>query len=442
MKKKKELQQKLDALMAEEAQQLERLSDEGLSGQEEIDYNTRRERIEQLNDEIARYEEAERKIRDAEALAAQTNRARREPAQVHNNEQDRPWASLGEQLCAIAFASSPYKSFNGAGGQVDPRLYQTLAPSGASAQVPADGAVLIGKQYTDALMQRVNEESQLLSRCDNVPIAEGNDGLEAPYIDETSRATGSRWGGVQVYWGAETNEATAKKPSFNKHTLALEELKGLAYVTDRLLKNAPALESIFSRAFGEEFGWKIDDGVLFGNGAGQMLGIMNSPSLVSVSKDSGQAASTVTWKNIVNMRARLHPRSRRNMVWLVNVDVEPQLQQMYFEVGTAAVPVYLPAGGATSEPFSTLFGRPVIPIEQCKTVGTTGDIILADLSQYLVITQGGLRSNASMHVRFIYDEMTFKWNYSINGMPKWKTAITPANGANTLSPFVALATRA
>src|SRR5574343_1197908 len=42
---------------------------------------------------------------------------------VHNREEDRPWASFGEFLQAVAVAGSP-------GGTVDPRLF--AGPSGSS----------------------------------------------------------------------------------------------------------------------------------------------------------------------------------------------------------------------------------------------------------------------------------------------------------------------
>jgi hypothetical protein len=82
-------------------------------------------------------------------------------------------------------------------------------------------------------------------------------------------------------------------------------------------------------------------------------------------------------------------------------------------------------------------------VEQAETLGTAGDMVLADFSQYVVITQGsGLRSATSMHVRFIYDEMAFKWSYDINGMPSIKKPITQFKGSNTVSPFVTTAVRA
>jgi HK97 family phage major capsid protein len=108
------------------------------------------------------------------------------------------------------------------------------------------------------------------------------------------------------------------------------------------------------------------------------------------------------------------------------------------------MPVFLPNGNAAGSPyFGTLFGYPVVIVEQAETLGTAGDMVLADFSQYVVITQGsGLRSATSMHVRFIYDEMAFKWSYDINGMPSIKKPITQFKGSNTVSPFVTTAVRA
>ena len=89
-----------------------------------------------------------------------------------------------------------------------------------------------------------------------------------------------------------------------------------------------------------------------------------------------------------------------------------------------------------------LYGRPVIPIEQCQTVGDAGDIILADMSKYKAIDKGGIQKDVSIHVRFIYDESVFRFVYRFDGEPILASAITPKNGTNTLSHFVNLAVRA
>jgi HK97 family phage major capsid protein len=74
-------------------------------------------------------------------------------------------------------------------------------------------------------------------------------------------------------------------------------------------------------------------------------------------------------------------------------------------------------------------------------LGTVGDIILADFSQYAIVRKGGLNSASSIHVKFLTDEMTFKFSMRVNGKPMWKNVLTPAKGSNTLSPFVTLQTR-
>ena len=55
--------------------------------------------------------------------------------------------------------------------------------------------------------------------------------------------------------------------------------------------------------------WYLDLDLLNGNGAGKPLGVLADPALVTVSKETGQAASTVLYGNLTNMFARLHPAS-------------------------------------------------------------------------------------------------------------------------------------
>ena len=111
------------------------------------------------------------------------------------------------------------------------------------------------------------------------------------------------------------------------------------------------------------------------------------------------------------------------------------------DCGTGGVPAYLPPGGLSDTPYARLKGRPVIPVEYCATLGTVGDIILADLSEYRLI-DAAMQNASSMHVAFTTNEMAFRVTYECDGQSRWKSALTPFKGSNTLSPFVALATRA
>ena len=132
---------------------------------------------------------------------------------------------------------------------------------------------------------------------------------------------------------------------------------------------------------------------------------------------------------------------RDKAVWLINQDVEPQLFTMTLGVGSGGVATYMPPGGLSGKPFATLMGRPVMPVEWCPTLGTVGDIVLADLSQYVTINKGGLDSAMSIHLRFDYDEMAFRFIFRVDGQPWWSSALTPFKGSNSQSCFIVLQTR-
>lgn len=346
----------------------------------------------------------------------------------------KPFRSLGEQLVAVKAAATGDHS-------AQQRLKEVYnAATGASEAIPSDGSFLIQTDFTTSLLDRANETSVLYPRCRHIQIS-GN-ALNAPVVDETTRVTGSRWGGVQVYRTAEAGTVTSKKPKFRNMELKLEKLMGIGYATDELLSDATALESVFSQAFVEELGYKQDDEILNGTGAGQMLGILSSNALVSQAKEVGQVAATIVTENLINMYSRMPARNKANAVFIINTECMPQLMQMTMPIGTGGVPTFLPPGGVSQSPYGMIFGKPVLEIEQCAALGTVGDIMFVDLSQYLVIEKGGINASRSVEVRFLYDEQVFKWTVRNNGQPIWNSPLTPAKGSATVSPFVALATRA
>ena len=355
------------------------------------------------------------------------------PSQIELNtraqeKRDR-FVSLGEQLVAVTRACSP-------GGTQDPRL--TTRATGLSEGTPSDGGFLVQTDFSSTILKNVWDTGMIPSRIQKIGLSGSANGLKMNGLDETSRADGSRAGGILSYWAAEAAVKTASKPKFRKIELELNKLIGLCYATDELLEDAAALEGVITQGFKDEFDYRISDSAVNGTGAGQPLGIMNSGCLVTAGAEAGQAATTIVYENIVNMWARLKATSRANVIWMINQDCEPQLHGMSLAVGTGGVPVYMPAGGLSGSPYSTLFGRPVLPIEQCQTLGTTGDIILADWSQYIGIDKGGVKQDQSIHVMFVYDESVFRFVYRFDGQPVLASPITPANGTNTLSHFVAL----
>lgn len=350
------------------------------------------------------------------------------------------WKSFGEMLQAVVnFAKDPR--------DLDPRLESPQAATGLSESVSSEGGFLVQTDFATDLLARMYDNNQILNGgagyagCQKIRVSERSNGVKIPGVNETSRADGSRWGGVQAYWKAEAAQKTASKPDFREIDLSLKKLIGLCYATDELLQDAMALESVITQAFGEEFAFKVQDSLVNGLGTGMPLGILESNCLVSVAKESSQTATTINAANIAKMYSRMWARGLNRAVWHINQDCWPQMLLLNTIADGSGQPLFLAPGAMPNQPNATLLGRPIVPIEQCQTLGALGDIYFCDWSQFLFCDKGNMQQASSIHVKFDYDETCFRFVYRCDGQPAWNSALTPFKGSNTQSPFVALALR-
>lgn len=348
----------------------------------------------------------------------------------------KPWGSetgyaFGEYLQAVHRAQT--------GQGTDPRLLVIQAAGqGANLEGGADGGFLAPRAVSDDIALRMYG-GEILSRVRHQTTSATS--VELNQVDESSRATGSRHGGVQSYWVDAGTAPTASRPKFARQEWRPRKIATLGYATDELLADVSLIEGTMFDAFVDDQRFMVEDAVVNGTGAGMPQGLLASSALISVAKETGQAAATIEKANIDKMWARMHAGSRAGAVWLINQDVEPQLDDLQMVIGTGGVPVYLPPGGLADTPHARLKGRPVIPVEYCPTLGTVGDIVLVNLREYLLIDRGDHQKATSMHVAFTTDETAFRVTYRVDGHLRWRTAITPFKGSNSQGPVVALATR-
>jgi HK97 family phage major capsid protein len=367
---------------------------------------------------------------------------------IDHSDRDRAgFSSFGEFLFMVRDAARSA----GVDVQLERRL-QATAPTGLGTVVDSEMGFIIPKEFSSRILEHMHSVGTILG-LPYMNIGLSGNTYEVPYINETSRADGSRWAGVQGYWVGENTAPTATDPEVGVAELKLKKAGCLGYVTSEQLEDAPATGDILERLFAQELVFKVEDGIVRGDGNKKPLGILNAPCAVSVAIETNQTAATLWGPNVVKMWARRNPLGARTNVWLVNQDVEPYMWSLTLEGrwGSAAtavdgVPLYHPAGSITNQgEFGILMGRPVIPCEYCSTLGTVGDIILFDPSQYIVARKrgagSGVRADSSIHVRFTQDEKTFRVFYRVDGHPWWAAAMTPYQGTNTVSPIVTLAVR-
>ena len=316
---------------------------------------------------------------------------------------------------------------------------KALKATGANESVASDGGFLLQADVSPTLIQPLHEVGIFSSKIDRMTVGPNANSLIVNVVDETSRATGSRWGGVQGYRLGEAGTLSTSRPKFTQMETKLHKYGVAFYATDEVLQDTTALQSVATRSSQEELDFLINDDIFEGTGQNGAKGVMKSGALITVAAEVGQGAGTILYENLIKMWARLYSRSKANSNWYINTDVTPQLAQLVLKAGTGALPANFITYG--QDGVMRMFGRPVIETEFNPTLGTTGDIMLADLSEYVGIEKGGIQTAASIHVQFLAAEQVFRFLYRFGGQPKWQTALTPFKGSNTQSPYVVLATR-
>lgn len=401
--------------------------------------------------------EAEKLTADIEAIQARAKQLDKlndtldtpvsRPVNTHSNivdltpkdKNEMVFNSLGEQLMAVAKVSSSRTSINYPVDQAINKLNRVAEMTNAvTVREGANVGYLVQTQFSDMLREKAIETGVLASRVSRQPIGAEFDSFTYMELMNNDLSKGVYNGGIPVYRKSEGDSMTLGKGfDFEERSIALVDLYGMLKVSNQALRDVVALTGLINRTYPKSFGFKLDTEIFEGTGVKQCLGIMNSPALVTVAKETNQTAGTITVANLAKMRDRMPIGNRANAVWLVGEGVEPQLQTLL----VGQTPAYMQPGGLSNSPYATLYGRPVIPIEQCEPVGSKGDIVLADLSQYLLIEKGGTQIDTSIHVYFVEDETAFRFIQRNNGQPFDAEAYTPMKGTLKRSPFVTLAAR-
>lgn len=353
------------------------------------------------------------------------------------DEADRPFLSVAEQVKAV-------RNFTvSRGGTKDPRLNRIeatmksmalKAPQGASEGVMSDGGILLDPTISAEIIKPIHEDGPFSNDVAKLPVGNNSNSGWINGVDETSRATGSRWGGIQGYRLAEAASKTASKPSFRRINWELKKYAVVIIATDELLNDATQFNAICQQGSREELAFMLNDDILNGPGLGGPLGILQSAARVIVTRTD---ANKILGADISAMWQRMSPRSKAKAKWYVNSETAPQLDAL-FAVGSTAV-LFPYAGYDQSQGVRTLYGKPIIETEFSAALGTEGDIMLADMSQYLLWSEvGGPKESVNMYLYWLTDETAVRFVARFDGKPNIAAPLTPYKGTLTHSPFVTL----
>lgn len=273
-------------------------------------------------------------------------------------------------------------------------------------------------------------------RTTSIPMASPTVEIQARVDKDHSTSV---TGGFTVSRRAETAAAAASRGQMEMVTLKAASLFGLAYATEELLADSPiSFVALIASGFQTQFAAHMLNEKLRGLGGNEYQGIINAGCAVSQAAEGGQAVDSIVALNVIKMAARCWGFGQS--IWVANHDTRPQLMTMF--VATGADHGQLIYNISDREGFpDMLMGRPIFYTEFASKLGDVGDIVLWNPTQYLEGLYQPLQSAESVHVRFVNHERAIKFWLRNAGAPWWRSALTPAKSAATLSPIVTLAAR-
>jgi HK97 family phage major capsid protein len=278
--------------------------------------------------------------------------------------------------------------------------------------------------------------------------------LPVPILDNPSQASSTQvLGGLTFSFTEEGAAITNSTPGFGRAVLEARKLAALMTVPNEMADDAAgAFGDFLARVIAKGYAWVEDDYFTgtAGTGVGCPQSLINAPCAVSVTRN---ASSKVQLVDIAAMFKALHPAAKMsgftpgytNVRWLLSSSAMDQILELYLNAGGASVPTtvtpvapsdWFQAGdGDRTGP--SMLGLPVTVTDHQPAVGTAGDVILADLSQYLIGDRQVMTVERARQSLFASDESYFRVRALVDGR-YWVQSASTTEAAQSVSPVVVL----
>lgn len=323
--------------------------------------------------------------------------------------------SLGHFLRAVRFE------------QGDSRLV-SLQERAMSVGVGAGGGFLVPTQFVEMLTAVAPQDAIVRPRATVIPAGDSPDAaVEIPADDQSG--TRGVYSGVDVVWTGEAQTKTETEPALRQIELSPKEVSGYTVLSDKLLRNAassgPWVEAKLRAAVlaAEDVAFTTGDGV------GKPLGFIGHPSAINITR---AGAAAIAYADIVAMYWRVI-RRQGSAIWIGNPSILPQLMTLV-DAGNHNI---WQANAREGEP-PTLMGLPFLQNERQPVLGTAGDLVLANLTFYVIKDGTQMTIDVSPHVKFLQNQSVLKVVWNVDGQPSLSSPLLLEDGTSTQSPFVVL----
>lgn len=304
-----------------------------------------------------------------------------------------------------------------------------------SGETGAAGGYLVPEAFEPSLLRVTAEQSQIVSRVQNIPqdVMSGT----WPSLDQHITPTAGSGqtalaGGLVATTTSAGGNLTETQPTFENLKWRVTKQGGFVEVDNELIEDSPvAIEALLTSLFNVTVNAKKEQLILRGTGAGEPEGILNAAAAIGIAPDTN---NTFAYADALEMVSRFKMVSG-DPVWIIHPSIWTDIGNFESANGGGVWQANHQAGLGQS-----LLGYPILTSEHLPQADNSGCVLLADLQAYLMFTRRGITIGFSEHAAFTSDKGTWRFTTRFDGMSWLNSAITLADpqGSYTVSPFVYL----
>lgn len=288
------------------------------------------------------------------------------------------------------------------------------------------GGYLVPQQMSDAMFVDISTKS-LFRQHGALEVEMNGAQLLLPLPDvQTAQAAGTApyFGGAKLNWSTDTSLTESAEMKFRDLSLRAHLLEGYAITSEPFIRDALNVDTWLRRTFADAAGYYVDYACFQGSGVGMPQGVINASGSATKSR---AVANQIAVADVQGMIDNLLPSSweKDTTCWFAHPSTLPQL---------SAITGWVPNFGME------LYGKPVVMTGKCSTLGTRGDLVLADCGGYVVADRKPLLIDYSPHEPTAFLNFQSAWRVAYRGDGQLWTAspITLPDGSSQVSFFVVL----
>jgi len=281
----------------------------------------------------------------------------------------------------------------------------------------ADGGFLVDHVLYTGILGRMMEGGVIYPKVRKIQVGDNYNGMKLPYLNITTQSTTSQ---PRLYRIAEAASKTPTKFTFAQHDLALMKLIALVPITDELLQDKNMLEGYVIAQVKGQFGWRLDNDILFGTTATTgCMGVLDASAAAFITQPQAHAA-TMTPTIVQGLINGVAPSLRGGAEWYMSGQAWSLIKA---QMGQGVAQILNPLAGQ-----EMLGGYKVNVIDGMLVMnGAAKDILFGNFDQYIMIEKGGLQMDISKEFYFDTDQTCLRFVLRNAGAPVY-AAYTAADG--------------